>query len=176
MATLNATNLKHASAVSNNIVLAADGTSYIPGHIVQVKQTVKDDTFSTTSTSYTDITGMSVAITPSSTSSKVKVSVCVRVQCSQDDRWIAIILLRDNQILFDGTADGNRTQASIWHIPYAGTGTGNTYSDKNIVFLDSPSSTSSLTYKLQMKVQPGGTTGHVNRSMNDNNADYGPRT
>ena len=165
-----------AGGLPDGCVTADDLASGVGGKILQVKQTVKNDTFSTTSGSYTDITGMSVAITPSSTSSKVKVSVCLRVQCSQDDRWIAVILLRDNQILFDGTASGSRTQASIWHIPYAGTGTGNTFSDKNIVFLDSPSSTSSLTYKLQMKVQLGGTTGHVNRSMNDNDADYGPRT
>ena len=157
-------------------ISASSLTGVTTGKVLQVVQAVKNDTFSTTSTSYTDITGMSTSITPASTSNKVKVTVCVRVQCSQDDRWLSIILLRDSTILFDGTASSSRTQTSVWHIPYAGSGTGNTYSDKNIVFLDSPSSTSSLTYKLQMKVQAGGTTGHVNRSMNDNDADYGPRT
>ncbi len=36
MATLATTNIKHASSSSNNIVLNSDGTSYIPGHIIQV--------------------------------------------------------------------------------------------------------------------------------------------
>ena len=38
------------------------------GKILQVKSTIKTDTFTTTSGSVTDITGLSVAITPASTS------------------------------------------------------------------------------------------------------------
>ena len=38
------------------------------GKILQVKSTTKTDTFSTTNTSFTDVTGLSIAITPSSTS------------------------------------------------------------------------------------------------------------
>ena len=53
MATLNATNLKHASSSSNNIVLAANGSVNIPtlttsssfGKIIQVVSTTKTDTF-----------------------------------------------------------------------------------------------------------------------------------
>ena len=62
MATLNATNLKHASSSSNNIVLASDGavtfsgnatcsgtaTGFGGGKVLQVQQTVKTDTASTT--------------------------------------------------------------------------------------------------------------------------------
>ena len=55
MATLNTTNIKHGSSGSNNIVLGADGSTTISnlsndvGKILQVKQTVKLDTFSTNS-------------------------------------------------------------------------------------------------------------------------------
>ena len=65
MATLNATNLKHASSGSNNIVLAADGSTTISnlsggvGKILQVKQTFKNDTASTNSGSFADISGFS---------------------------------------------------------------------------------------------------------------------
>lgn len=145
------------------------------GNILQVVQTVKNDVFSSNSTSYADVTGMSAAITPSSTSNKVKVTVVLRCAMNQGDRWSSYILLRGSTVLFDGAADGSRTQCSAWHIPFQGTGTGNTFGDKTIVFLDSPSSTSALTYKLQVKVQSGA-TGYVNRSMNDTDADYGPRT
>ena len=41
------------------------------GGIIQVVQTVKTDDASTTSNSYTDITGLSVTITPRSTSNKI---------------------------------------------------------------------------------------------------------
>ncbi len=37
------------------------------GKVLQVLSTTKSDTFSTSSTSFTDITGLSVSITPSST-------------------------------------------------------------------------------------------------------------
>tara|TARA_R100000278_G_scaffold8162_1_gene10319 strand:+ start:708 stop:1346 length:639 start_codon:yes stop_codon:yes gene_type:complete len=145
------------------------------GKILQVVQAVKTDTFSSNSTSYADVTGMSAAITPSSSSNKVKVTVVLRCSMSQSDRWSSYILLRDSQILFDGTADNSRTQCSLWHINFEGTGNGNSLGDKNLTFLDSPSSTSALTYKLQVKVQSGA-TGYVNRSGNDANADYAPRT
>ena len=164
------------SELRTNRIVPRDGLpSGSSGGIIQVKQTVLDTVFSSNSTSYTDVTGMSVSITPQRSDSKILVMVTLRCAMNQSDRWSAYILLRDSQILFDGTAEGSRTQCSIWHIPFVGTGTGNTFGDKNITFLDSPASTSSLTYKLQVKVQSGATA-YVNRSMNDSNADYGPRT
>ena len=164
------------SELRTNRIIPRDGLpSGSSGGIIQVKQTVLDTVFSSNSTSYTDVTGMSVSITPQRSDSKILVMVTLRCAMNQSDRWSAYILLRDSQILFDGTAEGSRTQCSIWHIPFVGTGTGNTFGDKNITFLDSPASTSSLTYKLQVKVQSGATA-YVNRSMNDSNADYGHRT
>ena len=164
------------SELRTNRIIPRDGLpSGSSGGIIQVKQTVLDTVFTSNSTSYTDVTGMSVSITPQRSDSKILVMVTLRCAMNQSDRWSAYILLRDSQILFDGTAEGSRTQCSIWHIPFVGTGTGNTFGDKNITFLDSPASTSALTYKLQVKVQSGATA-YVNRSMNDSNADYGPRT
>ena len=145
------------------------------GGIVQVKQTVLDTVFSSNNTNYVDVTGMSVSITPKFNTSKILVMVNLRCSMNQSDRWSSYILLRNSQILFDGTADGSRTQSSLWHINFEGTGNGNSIGDKNITFLDSPASTSALTYKLQMKVQSGA-TGYVNRTGNDANADYATRT
>ena len=45
------------------------------GKILQVLQTVKTDTFTTTSTSFVDVTGLSVSITPATTSSKILILV-----------------------------------------------------------------------------------------------------
>ena len=164
------------SELRTNRIVPRDGLpAGSSGGIIQVKQTVLDTVFSSNNTNYVDVTGMSVNITPQRSDSKILVMVTLRCAMNQSDRWSAYILLRDNQILFDGTAEGSRTQCSIWHIPFVGTGTGNTFGDKNITFLDSPASTSALTYKLQVKVQSGATA-YVNRSMNDSNADYGPRT
>ena len=46
-------------------------------YVVQVKQTVKTDRFSTTSASAVDVTGLSVDITPQSANNKVLVSCCL---------------------------------------------------------------------------------------------------
>ena len=164
------------SELRTNRIVPRDGLpSGSAGGIIQVKQTVLDTVFTSNSTSYTDVTGMSVVITPQRNDSKILVMVNLRCSMNQSDRWSSYILLRDSQILFDGTADGSRTQSSLWHINFEGTGNGNSIGDKNITFLDSPASTSALTYKLQMKVQSGA-TGYVNRTGNDANADYATRT
>ena len=41
------------------------------GKVLQVVSITKQDSFSTSSTSFTDVTGLSLSITPSSTSSKI---------------------------------------------------------------------------------------------------------
>ena len=51
------------------------GTPYITGAVLQVKQTLKTNAFNTASTSFVDVTGLSVNITPSSTSSNVLIKV-----------------------------------------------------------------------------------------------------
>ena len=100
------------------------------GGIIQVVQSLREGQFEQSFSSPTTV--MSATITPKFNTSKILVMVTLRCAMNQSDRWSAYILLRDNQILFDGTADGSRTQCSIWHIPFVGTGTGNTFGDKNI--------------------------------------------
>ena len=76
MATLNATNLKHASSSSNNIVLASDGSTTISnlsggvGKILQVVQTRVVTTSSTANSSFSD-TSLVRTITPASASNKI---------------------------------------------------------------------------------------------------------
>ena len=57
-----------AGGLPDGIIQAADLASGVGGKILQVKQTIKTDTTSTTSlNSFVDISGMRVSITPSST-------------------------------------------------------------------------------------------------------------
>ena len=60
-----------ADMLAANAVTAGKLSSGVGGKILQVVQTFKNDSFSTTSTSYVDITGFSVTITTSSTSNKI---------------------------------------------------------------------------------------------------------
>ena len=69
-----------AVAGSNTITLPTStgtiltNTAPKAGNILQVLQSVKTDTFSTTSQTLVDVSDLSISITPSSTSSKIPVS------------------------------------------------------------------------------------------------------
>jgi len=137
------------------------------GKILQVQSATKSDTFSIATTmngtaGFSDITGMTVNITPSSTSSKIMVWAISRVSCPNHANTR---LVRGSTGIAIGDADGNRTRTS----------TGEQYNcgdsymsqDSPIMYLDSPSSTSTLTYKLQIACA---STAYFNRIENDSNA------
>lgn len=132
------------------------------GKVLQVITANKLDTFTTTSTSFVDVTGLSVQITPSSTSSKILVTGAL--VCSATNHWIFARLMRDStQVLIPAGPLGNRTTANF--------GFGESHTGNYMPFtlpihaLDSPSSTSQLTYKIQIEVHSG--TGYVNKTGRD---------
>ena len=129
--------------------------------VYQVKSTTKTDTFSTTSATFTDITGLSVNITPTSSSNKVLVTASVSAACDPTLTNISFQLVRGSTVIAVGDAASSRIRATI--------GTKSRDNDtpitQTIMFLDSPATTSSTTYKLQVKVS--GSTGYINRSVSD---------
>lgn len=128
----------------------------------QVVSTLKSDTFSTTSTSYADVTGLSVSITPTLATSKVLVMVQYVTGVS-GDMIMFTQLVRDSTALSIGDAAGSRIRASNAMSPSIGAGPNTyVYNSNSIIFLDSPATTSATTYKLQMSVNTG--TGYLNRS------------
>ncbi len=135
----------------------SDATS---GSVLQVQSTTKTDTFSTTSSTYVDITGLSVSITPTSTSSKVFVMVCVFGDHNNLDSGM-VQLLRDSTAISIGDAAGSRSRASTISSNFES----NRPMTGALNFLDSPSTTSSTTYKLQLRVTSG--TAFINRSSAD---------
>jgi hypothetical protein len=150
----------------------ADGTiltttSPKAGNIIQVLQTVKTDTFSTNSTSYTDITGLSVAITPTSTSSKILVTFHINLGHTNYVSGF-VRLMRDSTAISVGDASGSRIVATVAMSDDPVDDEINCYS---ATFLDSPSTTSATTYKLQITTEAAGNTGDVfiNRSGEDSN-------
>ena len=138
--------------------------------IGQVVSTNKTDTFSTTSTSYTDITGLSVSITPTLATSKVLVMVSFSASVSGD---IAVMFrqMRDAVAINIGDTAGSRTRASASLLINNNVYQQGTF---NWQFLDSPATTSATTYKVQMFVNTG--TGYINRTGEDSDAATRPRT
>ena len=140
------------------------------GGIVQCVTTTKTDTFTTSSTSFTDVTGMSVSITPRSSSNKVLVSLTMCF-IGNNSTNAYVRLVRDATTIAVGDAVGSRVQFTM--SDYQGSAASNQSPSGSIVFLDSPSTTSATTYKVQMRTQGAGTV-YVNRSPTDaDNADAG---
>jgi hypothetical protein len=139
------------------------------GSILQVVQTLKNDTFTTTSTSFTDITGLSVSITPASASNKILVSFSVDHSNTNNQSCRVSVFTGSTNLL--GSDVSNRLrglQCYTW-------GDINTSEQANFEILHSPSTTSAITYQVKMAVQ--GDTGCINRSGSDSdNTAYGYRS
>jgi hypothetical protein len=140
------------------------------GKVLQVVSTTKTDTFSTSSTSFVDITGFSAAITPASTANKVLVMVSLHSGNTSGSAKSGFLLKRDSTSICLGDAASSRTSASGW---YASSDNSDIKS-VTISYLDSPSSTSALTYKVQ--ANSASANGHtINRSNWDADSASYPR-
>lgn len=144
-----------------------DGAAWKPvSKVLQVVSTIKNDTASTSSQSWQDITGMSVSITPSSASSKILVLASYQTGSSNSNTNVSVRLVRDSTPISVGAAAGNRLQAStVGYTEFQGT--------FSINFLDSPATVSATTYKLQWYAA-GGSTCYMNR-VNFNDDDISGR-
>ena len=136
------------------------------GAVLQVVSTTKTDSFSAQSASLVDITGLSVAITPSSSSSKILIMVQCHIVGS--DSNLILQLLRGSTAIYQGDASGSKGRGSMVGLYDAASGTG-AYSGgaNHIHFLDSPSTTSAITYKLQGSVLSGSATFYIGRTQYD---------
>jgi len=170
MATLNTTNIKHASSSTNNIVLAADGKVTFPqntGNILQVVSTTKTNSQSSTTSSYADITGFSLSITPSSTSNKIFVQTALQIGAANNS-FLGFKVFRDSTAIGlngGGDASGNITPVCFGYgygasdVSYRGRGV-------SWQHLDSPNSTNSLTYKVQFASLYNNQAVYINRPAN----------
>jgi hypothetical protein len=151
-------------ASTTNTQIGADRTRLTAleaaGRILQTVSTTKTDTFSTSSTSFTALTGLSASITPKSASSKILV-VCNINVASPTNQTAYFGLLRG------ATAIGRSTTATSQNATFfiadiAGSAMFNYAS----TVLDSPATTSSVTYSVEVKMTGG--TSYINRRSNDN--------
>ena len=130
----------------NSIVPVAGVPTGGGGGIIQIVQTIKTDEFSTTNDdAFNDITGITATITPTSTSSKVFIIVCMTINVGTNSN-IIFRLLRGSTAIGNSTVTDNSPQALGI--------SGGKYdslrgSPTTFVFLDSPSTTSPTTYKVQ---------------------------
>ena len=125
-------------------VIAAAGGG---GKVLQVVSTAKTDTYSSTSPeTMTNITGFNVAITPAATSSKVLIIISVGYSTTTaNNSWFRLV--RGTTAIAVGDARSSRIRM-WWKLPRVDVTRG--YFVSSFTFLDSPSSTSEETYRLQV--------------------------
>lgn len=161
-----------ASFTAGDVLTAANMNLLRGGfRILQVASTFKDDPFTINSATFTDVTGLSVAITPAFTTSKILVMVTMSTSSNWNTGNMQTRLMRDSTAIAIGAAAGSRTPASTV------TAGGNDFTGQTvaITYLDSPATTSSTTYKMQIRHNTAG-LGYVNRQMDDTDAAAQPRT
>jgi hypothetical protein len=146
-------------------------TGNIPtGSVLQVLQTSKTDTFSSSSASWVDVTGLSVTITPSSSSNKILVTGVMVLGQDAGNLWGAR-LLRNGTLINAGDASGSIGRGLM------NAGSTGIHSENPVAFtfLDSPATTSACTYKLQVYAESGYAV-WVNRTSGNLNDDRQQRT
>ena len=146
------------------------------GSILQIVQTVKSDTTSQAlsggdgsqgQSTWTDISGMTASITPSATTSKVLVQYNAWVSTDSGPDNLFLRLLRGSTVINVGDTNGNRTEATSGHWQ----NTAYNLVQHTTNFLDSPSTTSATTYKLQWADWYNNTV-WINRSYHSQDYSY----
>ena len=138
--------------------------SHIKGVIRQVVSTTKTDTATISSSGFADVSGLTLNITPSATSSKVLIKCNITLNHNDQNHTVVFRFLRGSTAVGVGASAGNRLQASA---ATATVGGGDHPQTVYAEFLDSPSSSSQVVYKIQIANQDGAEV-MVNRN---NNAD-----
>ena len=166
--------LKVASANHSSTNAELEFAAAVGGKILQVVQTVKTDTTSRGGSSGNDalaaIPGLSVDITPSATSSKIYVVVNIK-QGSLSSAWIKYQLQRDSTGIYLGDTVSGKIPVTNFSYP------GNDYGFSSVSenFLDSPNTTSQITYQVYWGVRTdSGRIGYINRTGYDASV-YAPR-
>lgn len=136
--------------------------------VLQVVQTVLTSTYTHSSgQTFTNVTGLSVSITPSSASNKILIGSMVSFGGNNGSTWLK--LTGGSTASFVGDAASNRTRIATAALPAVNTQMNNAY----LWYLDSPAVTTAITYQVQIAAGDNVTTTYVNRTPTDtDNATY----
>jgi hypothetical protein len=131
--------------------------------VLQVKSTFKPDPYTMSSSTFDDVTDLSVSITPTSATNKILVMFSLSGQADEANNGMFVRLMRDSTAIGIADADLTRARTTYGNIsqpPNAGYMGGFT-------FLDSPATTSAVVYKVQVASNTNGQGVFVNRLSNN---------
>ena len=153
MSNLLVQNIKHTNGTNSLTIdssgnLSASANVHYSGGVIQLVSNTSSDTPTLASVNFLEFTALSTSITPKFSSSKIFVSINICVGNANDDNYNQFRLLRDSTAIGLGlSGQGGSAQATFSNNgPY----THATYEIHSSSYstLDSPSTTSQVTYKL----------------------------
>jgi hypothetical protein len=157
---------------ATNISSGTLATARLPtGTVLQVVSTALTSatSYSVASGATQSISGLSVSITPTSSTSKIMVFATVNLASSNVGP--SIYLLRGATAIGIGDAAGSRTRVSSGSTAVGNSGTLSDMQAVTVQFLDSPATTSSTTYSVNLLCTRGSTdTLYINRGVTDTSA------
>ena len=155
--------IRSTSASADAITFDNSGKPAFPnggaGKILQVKQTVKTDTASTNSGTYAAISGLTVSITPSSSSNKILYRGCLYLAGSGSESVFRLTRTVGGSTNEDIAAPSTYLDDEDGTFAHGG---GSRYAGHSFEFLDSPNTTSAITYGIKWQVHSG--TTYLNRT------------
>jgi hypothetical protein len=131
--------------------------------VLQVASTTKTDTYTGNNSTFTTITGLTVSITPLFTTSKIFVIASVAGGVDTTASTGHLRLLRDATAIAVGASPSSRVAGTAMMQSNNGTSQGSYI----LTTLDSPSTTSSITYAVQETRSNQSATVSINRSLAD---------
>ena len=145
-----------------------DSTVQTTAALSNVQQTVKTDTYSTTSTTGANVTGLSVSITPSAATSRVLLLADIKTGVTGGDGTGYFWLRRGTTDIYIGDTLSGCVRASFGSPGCFTDYAANQEEVRQLtaVYIDSPATTSAVTYYVRCKSQFGTSALYINRPYN----------
>ena len=156
----------------NSIVPVGGLPSGANGGIIQCIHVDTNTHMTSTATSYTDLTGVTATITPSSNSNKILIVCSIAISKEANHSFIGRIVRNGSAISGSGgvaeSGHGNQESGAWWLIRT----TQHSTNSCTVQYLDSPATTSATTYKAQGKTSNSSQGFSLNKTNASENALY----
>ena len=161
-------------ATSGTVLTNGTNTNFPAGSTLQAVQAIFTGTQTLATggvnANFSDITSLSVTITPSSSSNKILLIAHLTSMCG-DDRMIYFKFTGGNTATFVGDTAGNKTRVGGFYCSGNAAGSPNG-APVTMMYLDSPSTTSATTYKVQGAPNYLSGSAYINYNPNETDNAY----
>tara|TARA_B100001121_G_C18398281_1_gene484148 strand:- start:46 stop:579 length:534 start_codon:yes stop_codon:yes gene_type:complete len=161
------------SELRTNRIVPRDGLpSGSSGGIIQIVHTNTSSHTYNNNTSYADITGVTATITPTRSDSKILIQCSLAVSKTDNHSFLGRVVRNGSAISGSGgvAESGHSSQEDgTWWLVRT---TAHSANPLMVNYLDSPSSTSAVTYKAQGKTSNSGQYYAINRTVNSEDNIY----